>query len=229
MDKLIFKKIMQQTALLLLTVTIISWQLIPNLSSVYIYAHNNAIVIASVVNATVDQVAYTSFESAEKGYWTYTGNPSGSGTDPGRTGRKYYLLTAGSLQRTNLLQGKYIISYWSQNGAATVTGTNCTLVSTVNNRTISGWSYYEHIVSLSTNVNNVTLTGTAKVDELRLYPIEAQMTTLTYDPIMGKTSSTDVNNVTTFYEYDAFNRLKCIKDQYGNIREHYVYHYKNQL
>jgi YD repeat-containing protein len=41
------------------------------------------------------------------------------------------------------------------------------------------------------------------------------------------TSSTDAKGMTTYYEYDAFQRLKTIKDQNGNILKQTDYHYKN--
>jgi YD repeat-containing protein len=52
------------------------------------------------------------------------------------------------------------------------------------------------------------------------------MTTLTYLPLVGVTSSTDAKGKTVFYEYDSFFRLKNIKDQRGNILENYEYHFK---
>jgi len=55
----------------------------------------------------------------------------------------------------------------------------------------------------------------------------ALITTYTYKPLVGMTSSTDTKGMTTFYEYDAFQRLKTIKDQNGNILKQTDYHYKN--
>lgn len=55
---------------------------------------------------------------------------------------------------------------------------------------------------------------------------DAQIWTYTYSPLIGMTSETDAKGMTTYYEYDAFQRLKCIKDQTGNIINSYDYHYK---
>jgi YD repeat-containing protein len=54
----------------------------------------------------------------------------------------------------------------------------------------------------------------------------AQVTTYTYKPLIGMTSKTDPNGVTTYYEYDSFGRLKYIKDTNGKIIEQYDYHYR---
>jgi YD repeat-containing protein len=56
----------------------------------------------------------------------------------------------------------------------------------------------------------------------------AMVTTYTYSPLVGMTSATDVNGRTSHYEYDAYGRLKDVKDWNGNIIKTYDYHYKGQ-
>jgi hypothetical protein len=53
-----------------------------------------------------------------------------------------------------------------------------------------------------------------------------QVSTYTYDPLIGITSSTDGKNMPIYYDYDEFLRLRSIKDQDGNILKSYNYHYK---
>lgn len=53
------------------------------------------------------------------------------------------------------------------------------------------------------------------------------MTTFTYRPLVGMMSQTDAKGMTVYYEYDAFQRLKTVKDQNGNILKQTNYHYKN--
>lgn len=53
-----------------------------------------------------------------------------------------------------------------------------------------------------------------------------RVTTYTHNILFGITSQTDPNGVSKFYEYDAFGRLICIKDDAGNIVKAYTYNYK---
>ena len=89
-----------------------------------------------------------------------------------------------------------------------------------------GWTYYEH--SLPAGASSVTVSGAVTIDELRLYPSDAQMTTYTYMPLVGMTTSCDVSNRISYYEYDVMRRLKDLKDQDGNIIKTYDYHYQQQ-
>jgi YD repeat-containing protein len=193
----------------------------------YLYGYNKSLVIAEVLNAKEGEVAYTSFEGFNEGTWAYGGVNSGSNTDRGRTGTKYYVLAGYPIQKNNLPAGKYVLSYWSRGGTASITGTNYTLISGTNGITVNGWEFHEYVFQLSAT-GNVVLTGYIHIDELRLHPFTAKMTTYTYEPLIGKTSETDENNITMFYEYDEFSRLKCVKDQNGHIRKNYIYHIKDQ-
>jgi YD repeat-containing protein len=74
---------------------------------------------------------------------------------------------------------------------------------------------------------SLTLTGGEAYDDICIYPSNAQITTYTHKPLVGMTSQTDAKGMTTYYEYDAFQRLKTVKDQNGNILKQTEYHFKN--
>lgn len=53
-----------------------------------------------------------------------------------------------------------------------------------------------------------------------------QITTYTYDPLIGITSMTDPRGYTMYYEYDPLYRLKYVKDSQGNILSENEYNYR---
>jgi len=189
--------------------------------SSYVWDYSNKKPIAKVVNATVDQIAYTSFEADGNGSWSI---PSGSrDNSTAMTGSYSYNLGNGSISRSGLNSaGTYVVSYWSKTGSAyTVSGST----HTTQGKTINGWTYFEHTV---TGVSSISISGTSNIDELRLYPSTAQMTTYTYNPGIGISAQCDVNNRVTYYFYDGLGRLHHVKDQDGNIIKTIDYHYMGQ-
>jgi len=81
--------------------------------------------------------------------------------------------------------------------------------------------YWE--LAIPAGTASVSITGTTTLDELRLYPSNAQLSSTTYDPLIGKTSEADLNNRITYYEYDNLGRLRFIKDESMNIVKMYEY------
>ncbi|ELR68724.1 hypothetical protein C900_05907 [Fulvivirga imtechensis AK7] len=59
--------------------------------------------------------------------------------------------------------------------------------------------------------------GAERIDEIRVYPEHSLVTTYTYEPGMGITSSTNPNHQTIYYEYDEFGRLVTIRNQNKDI------------
>lgn len=187
----------------------------------YLWDYKGIYVIAEVKNATTADIAYTSFEAEAKGNWTYTGATTADATTP--TGGVCYSLSGGALSKSGLTStNTYVVSYWIKGSTPlTITGTQSGYPLT--GKTIKGWTYFEHKV---TGVSSVSISGTAYVDEIRLHPWKAQMTSYTYTPLIGITSICDTDGKLTYYTYDNFGRLKWIRDQDGNIVKAYQYHYQ---
>jgi YD repeat-containing protein len=73
----------------------------------------------------------------------------------------------------------------------------------------------------------VSISTSGAVDEVRLYPENALVVTNAYEPGVGVITSSDANDIVSYYYYDTFNRLKEIKDNKGNLLKTFKYHYKD--
>jgi YD repeat-containing protein len=181
-----------------------------------IWDYNNTYVVAQCVNAKSTDIAYTSFEADGLGGWTM--NPGSQIIYPTELpGRKSF---SGVLLKSGLAAGTYVVSLWGYRyGTQTVNGAAGTVLYYRGNWSLKSWE--------------VTNPGTISVacdncDEVRLYPKGAQMTTWTYEPLVGVTSQIDPRNRITSYEYDGLNRLVVIRDADKNIVKKICYNYSGQ-
>jgi hypothetical protein len=210
---------------------------VKNITNSMLWNYNSEYLSAEVTNATNTNIAATSFEADSKGNWTFSGLPITDVTAP--TGKKIYTLNGtNNITKSGLTASKtYIVSYWlkpsnttstpatvNQSQALSITGTiaNYPLIGRYNN----GWKYFEHKI---TGQTAITISGAVNIDELRLYPVKALMSTYTYDPLIGMTSQCDANNKISYYVYDISNRLTIIKDQDNNILKKICYNYSGQV
>ena len=90
-----------------------------------------------------------------------------------------------------------------------------------------GWRLYVKNVNLSTS-GLLTLSGDTSIDELRIFPIGAQMTSYTYAPIIGVKTQDDVNGKPLYYEYDDYERLWLTKDSDYNVLKRFEYHHQQR-
>lgn len=197
-----------------------------DISIAYLWDYNNTKPIAEVKNATPSDIAYTSFEADGTGNWSV---PVASRDFANAiTGNRSYNMVNGALTRVGLTAGKtYILSYWSRSGVISISGGTSAPVKQA--KTVNGWTYYEHKITMSTTtlqVSTLQTSGTFLIDELRLYPNGAQMSTYTHEPLLGTTSECDINNRITYFEYDGFGRLLLIRDQDRNILKTFEYKYR---
>jgi hypothetical protein len=176
-------------------------------------------MISRTANAVSEQTAYTSFESAQKGHWTYSGS---TGSSYSLTGKKSYSLSGGNITDSSISNIPYVVSYWSRNGAQSINSSS----PSDSGRTVNGWKYYEHSVTPTNGI--VTVSGSGTIDELRLFPKGSLMTTFTYTHLLGMTSQCDANNRVKYYEYDGMNRLHIVRDQDQNIVKKICYNYAGQ-
>lgn len=191
-------------------------------SSSTIWGYNQNVPIAKVTNATIDKVAYTSFETNDQQYWSFTaGGRDSSGL--GKTGKIRYQLSSGAVSTHNSLPaGTYILSLWTQGSKPTISGTTAD-VSIVNGESDNHtWNYYMDRVTVGSG-GTITLSGSGYIDEVRLYPQGAHMSTITVTPQVGTSSVNSPDDKVNTYEYDALLRILNERDDQFNILKNYSY------
>lgn len=188
-----------------------------------IYGYNDKYIVASVINANNDGVAYANFEDGAGMFGWGNQNPGATSyLTVSVTGKSCLNMQSGAtLYAFRNKDKNYIISYWAS-GSPAISVPYATLVKTFNG--VNGFTYYEWELGASSSGSDlVYVYGTGLIDDLRLYPKSARMRTVTYDPLLGKTAECDENNRITFYEYDNSGRLSIIKDEKKNIVKLYEY------
>ncbi|SMC00676.1 YD repeat protein [Hymenobacter roseosalivarius DSM 11622] len=206
-------------------------------SNAYLWDEIEEHLLMVARNAQFSQVAATSFESTNSGRWRYDQSAGGSRRPGGRTGRWAYLLTTSSVISSEQLPADdYELSFWVQgSGIPQLQVTGGTQLAGGPNRIATApgdWQQYRTRLHF-TSVGQVSLgaTGTGPsllVDELRLHPVGAQMTTYTHEPLVGLTSQTGPDGRTSYYEYDALGRLLRVRDEQGRILSQQEYQYATQ-
>jgi hypothetical protein len=183
----------------------------------YLWDYNGTYSIAEITNADVSQTAYTSFETDDLGRWSLNAGSTILTNNGSVTGKRS--LNGGV--NTTVSQGTYVLSLWS----ATTPVVNGQPVSAPPRKSPgTGKSFYQ--VEL-TDISSVNVTGD-NIDEIRLYPKGAEMTTVTYEPLVGITSQSDTRGYINYYEYDDAGRFSVIRDEAGNVVKSINYHYLNQ-
>jgi hypothetical protein len=120
-------------------------------------------------------------------------------TGQAHTGNKYWNGSTYPTTYTLPDSRSYVIQWWSLSGGV--------------------WTFHQQPYTGLT-----TLTG--PVDDVRIFPNDAQISTYTYTPLVGVTSETDPAGKSTIYQYDNFQRLQTVRDQYSNILKQYDYEYQ---
>ena len=195
-------------------------------SSSTIWSYGKEFPIANISNAKYQDVAYTSFESlGDYGNWSLSGSYLTT-VSGGYTGSYYVTLSPSNiLTKTGLDPTRtYNISFWALSTLPQV-NTSSGSLSVTASESHKGWTLYKAIFTGATSVSITcgSLGLPTAIDELRLYPLGAFMSTTTYNPLKGISSKCDASNHSIYYEYDEFGQLNVVRDMDGNILSKYDY------
>lgn len=105
--------------------------------------------------------------------------------------------------------GDYVLSYWKSTDSG------------------ASWEKITENMTVTQGMTSKTIGGSYYIDEVRLIPKGALIKTYTYRPDAGKTSETDHNGNTRYWEYDDRGRVVRALDNDRRILETYEYNIKN--
>ncbi len=196
-----------------------------------LYQIGRANNIATFTNTSEKEVLYTGFESpgvSNGAEFTVVSSPGV--TVGGRSGKNSMTLpTASSFKNAVTIHPgaqNYYFSVWVNNPSASTTFSitlNNATVATLPLTAATGWKYFRVKVPTSsyagtTDTLAVKASTSVQVDDLLFYPETSDVTTRAYmDTTWLKTSETDANGISRYYNYDTRLRLYTVTDQDGSI------------
>jgi hypothetical protein len=203
-----------------------------DIASSSIFGYKSELPIATVVGGSYNQIAYTSFEEANSGGWVHS---SFAVATDALSGKSYYQGSTSSITTSTQMPSlsgtnKYKISFYarSASGGSILVSFGTGVSQSVTIPAGTAWQYYTVYLNPSASaIASLAPSSTSmQIDELRLHPADAKMTTKCYQPLVGVITVLDVNSVPSYYEYDILGRLKNIRNMDGNILKHNDFHYK---
>lgn len=191
-----------------------------------IYDTTTGNLLAVVENASYNDIAYCGFESNiygagndNNGNWNF--DPAAISTVQQLTGRySYKLASANSIVFENaktLTAGTdYVVTLWRYGTSTCDVKYNGVTLTKNQIFSFGSWRLY-HVYFTAVANQKLSITGTAYIDDVRLYPTYSRMNTFTYHPLFGISATSDENDKLHFYEYDGFGNVISEKNQDGNI------------
>lgn len=132
----------------------------------------------------------------------------------------------GNVKEVSKVDGTHIMYVWGYQESQPIAKIEN---ATFTNITVAQQTLIDDVISAS-DADMDLATETTLLEKLQLLREgfgESQVSSYTYDPLIGVTSITDPRGESIYYYYDDFNRLKFIKDSEGNILSENKYNYKN--
>lgn len=182
-----------------------------------LWGYGERFPIAEAMNASLTAIGYTSFENEDKGRFTYSGTKSSTDF---YTGRFSYQLNSGSISLSVSPAQKFNVSFWAKGTGQVVVGTASVSVSSS-----TMWKQYNVDVVASSTILISTVASGLLIDELRVHPVTATMSTFAYEPESGVTSIGSPNSITSLFDYDRLGRLSAVRNSSNEIERVIQYQY----
>jgi hypothetical protein len=207
------------------------------------YGYLNSLPVAIIKNAHASEVIYDGFETTTNFGFTsggavtftaYAGTQAGNVAANGARSSNYF--SKGS--------STYKASAWVYATAATTIAFKAldarisTLYSQVNvsytAADVNKWKYFEVIMDLSSvpappatfqfqMINSNGTSTAAFIDEVLFYPVGAEVETMTYDIMFGKTSDLDERGEGTYIKYDLLGRPQFVLNKNNDVVQYNEY------
>lgn len=188
-----------------------------------IFDDNLQYPLASASYARYEQVAATSFEQNQMGKWTYnTANVQNLESYTGTNA-----LSAATANVSGLPTGEYVLYYWYKVGSCSITPTGGSVTSQEDFMINKGWTLRKAAITMTGTTGTITLDPSGLIDEVRIYPKGAYVTTRVYDGMGKMIAETGPDMRTTTFYYDDLDRQHYIADHKDNIVKYYEYGFKN--
>lgn len=143
-------------------------------------------------------VAQVSNASSDEIY--YEGFEMNGTSGLAHTGNKYFNNTNSFTTNDKIYPGlhgkQYVLSWWFYDGVK--------------------WNYSESPYVGQSITNSI-------IDDVRIFPVDAQMISYTYEPLTGLSSISNAASLPMFYQYDDFQRLQNIVNSDKNIVKNFSY------
>lgn len=183
-----------------------------------------------VKNAASTEIWAYDFDSYGYVSGWYTGTGGANVSSGGHGGSSYRSAPATETWNRTItksgLTSSYIFSVWA-NGTNTISYTiniklNGGTAIPFNITGSGGWKYYEKKIDVSAMPSTFTVTftpaQTTSIDDILMYPDNAEVSTMCYDHTTHfKIMQTDTNGISVYYQTDRWGRILYIRDQDNNI------------
>jgi len=182
-------------------------------------------------NCRLNEMAFSSFETATKGNWNYDQASVVTAAGNGGVIDGPMILAVNGVSQPLSVSGltlskEYTLTFWCKGTLPVISGGGLSNISFAAEPSAidpsgTGWVFY---LARFTPTNNSAIGikpngpfNTSYIDDARIFPTGFKMNSYVYAPKYGVASSIDPSGRITYYEYDSFGRQSVVRNQEGKI------------